>query len=110
MKSKIRKGDTVEIVTGPRGDKGKRGEVIRLIPKQNRLVVQGINIRKKHQRQFQTEGRTMDVGIIEFEGTLDVSNVRLVCPRCNDATRVSIERDEDGKAYRVCKLCEARID
>ena len=54
MKAKIRKGDTVEVVTGPRGDKGKRGEVIRLIPKKNRLVVQGVNIRKKHQRQFQT--------------------------------------------------------
>lgn len=110
MKAKIRKGDTVEIVTGPRGDKGKRGEVIRLIPKQNRLAVQGINIRKKHQRQFQTEGRTMDVGIIEFEGTVDVSNVMLVCPRCNEPTRVGIERDEDGKAHRVCKLCEAQID
>jgi large subunit ribosomal protein L24 len=110
MKAKIRKGDTVEIVTGPRDDKGKRGEVIRLIPKQNRLVVQGINIRKKHQRQFQTEGKTMDVGIIEFEGSLDVSNVMLVCPRCNEPTRVGIERDEDGKAYRVCKLCEAHID
>jgi large subunit ribosomal protein L24 len=110
MKAKIRKGDTVEIVTGPRGDKGKRGEVIRLIPKRNRVVVQGINIRKKHQRQFQTEGRTMDVGIIEFEGSLDVSNVMLVCPRCNEPTRVEIKRDEDGKAHRVCKLCEAHID
>jgi large subunit ribosomal protein L24 len=110
MKAKIRKGDTVEIVTGPGGDKGKRSEVIRLIPKQNRLVVQGINIRKKHQRQFQTEGKTMDVGIIEFEGSLDVSNVMLVCPRCNEPTRIGIERGEGGKAYRVCKLCEAHID
>lgn len=109
-KIKIRKGDTVEVVTGPRDDKGKRGEVIRVIPKKNRLAIQGINMRKKHQRQFQAEGRTMDVGIIEFEGSLDVSNVMLVCPKCDETTRVGIERDEDGIAFRVCKRCEAQID
>jgi large subunit ribosomal protein L24 len=109
-KIKIKKGDTVEIVTGPRDDKGKRGEVIKLLPKKNRLVVQGVNMRKKHQRQFQTEGKTIDVGIIEFEGSLDISNVMLVCPRCDETTRVGLERDEDGKAVRVCKQCEANID
>jgi large subunit ribosomal protein L24 len=109
-KIKIKKGDTVEIVTGPRDDKGKRGEVIKLLPKKNRLVVQGVNMRKKHQRQFQTEGKTIDVGIIEFEGSLDISNVMLVCPRCDEPTRVGLERDEDGKAVRVCKQCEANID
>jgi large subunit ribosomal protein L24 len=110
MKIKIKKGDTVEIVTGPRDDKGRRGEVIRIIPKKHRIVVQGVNMRKKHQRQFQTEGKTMDVGIIEFEGSLDISNVMLVCPRCDEPSRVGIERDEDGKVYRVCKQCEAQID
>lgn len=109
-KIKIRKGDTVEVVTGPRDDKGKRGEVIRVIPKKNRLAIQGINMRKKHQRQFQAEGRTMDVGIIEFEGSMDVSNVMLVCPKCDETTRVGIGRDEDGIAIRVCKRCEAQID
>jgi large subunit ribosomal protein L24 len=109
-KIKIKKGDTVEIVTGPRDDKGKRGQVIRIIPKKNRIVVQGVNIRKKHQRQFQTEGKTMDVGIVEFEGSLDVSNVMLVCPRCGEPTRVGFERDEDGHVTRVCKQCEAQID
>jgi large subunit ribosomal protein L24 len=109
-KIKIKKGDTVEVITGPRDDKGKRGEVIRLIPKKNRLVVQGVNMRKKHQRQFQTEGKTIDVGIIEFEGSMDISNVMLVCPRCDEPTRVGVERDENGKAYRVCKQCEAHID
>ncbi len=109
-KIKIKKGDTVEIITGPRDDKGERGEVIRVIPKKNRLVIQGRNMRKKHQRQFQAEGKTMDVGIIEFEGSLDVSNVMLVCPKCDEPTRVGIERDEDGIAIRVCKRCEAQID
>lgn len=109
-KIKIKKGDTVEVLTGQRDDKGKRGEVIRVIPKKNRLVIQGINMRKKHQRQFQAEGRTMDVGIIEFEGPLDVSNVMLVCPKCDEPTRVGIVRDEEGTAFRVCKRCEAQID
>jgi large subunit ribosomal protein L24 len=107
---KIRKGDTVEVVTGPRDDKGRRGEVIKVIPKTKRIVVQGVNVRKKHQRQFQAEGRTMSPGIIEFEGSMDISNVMLVCPKCSEPTRVGIERDEDGFAYRVCKKCDVQID
>ena len=109
-KIKIKKGDTVEIVTGSRNDKGRRGEVIKVIPKTKRIVVQGVNVRKKHQRQFQAEGRTMSPGIIEFEGSMDISNVMLVCPKCSEPTRVGIERDEDGIAYRICKRCEAEID
>jgi large subunit ribosomal protein L24 len=109
-KTKIKKGDTVQVITGKREDKGKRGEVIRMEPKENRIVVQGVNMRKKHQRQFQAEGRTMNPGIIEFEGSLDISNVMLVCPNCNEPTRVGIRRDENGLPYRFCKKCEADID
>lgn len=110
MKQKIRKGDTVQVVTGQREDKGKRGEVIRVLPKENRIVVQGINMRKKHQRQFQSEGRTMNPGIIEFEGSMDISNVMLVCPKCNEPTRVGIRRDENGLPYRYCRKCKKDID
>lgn len=109
-KMKIRKGDTVVLVTGPREDKGKQGEVIRVMPKERRIVVQGHNIRKKHQRQVQTQGRSMNPGIIEFEGSLDISNVMLVCPKCNQPTRVSIRRDDDGLPYRLCRKCKAEID
>ncbi|MEN8241114.1 MAG: 50S ribosomal protein L24 [Chloroflexota bacterium] len=110
-KIKIRKGDTVEIVTGQRDDKGKRGEVIRVVAEDNRLVVQSLNMRKKHQRQFQAEGgRTMNPGIIEFEGPLHISNVMLVCPKCDEKTRVGITRDEVGLPYRVCKKCGKQID
>jgi large subunit ribosomal protein L24 len=109
-KTKIKKGDTVQVITGKREDKGKRGEVIRMEPKENRIVVQGVNMRKKHQRQFQAEGRTMNPGIIEFEGSLDISNVMLVCPNCNEPTRVGIRRYENGLPYRFCKKCEADID
>ncbi|MEJ2484478.1 MAG: 50S ribosomal protein L24 [Anaerolineales bacterium] len=107
---KIKKGDTVQVITGPRDDKGKRGEVIRVLPKENRIVVQGVNMRKKHQRQFQAEGRTMNPGIIEFEGSFDISNVMLVCPSCDEMTRVTIRRDENGLPYRVCRKCGKDIE
>jgi large subunit ribosomal protein L24 len=106
---KIRKGDEVEVISGRWEDKGKRGEVIRVLPKESRVIVQGVNLRKKHQSQVQTQGRTLTPGIIEIEGSIDVSNVMLVCPKCDEPTRVGIQR-EDGEAIRVCKRCEALID
>lgn len=109
MKIKIRKGDTVEIMNGRFEDKGKRGEVIRVDQKDSRVVVQGVNVRKKHQRQVQSQGRTMSPGIIEFEGPIHISNVMLVCPKCDEPTRVGIQR-EGGESIRVCKRCEALID
>jgi large subunit ribosomal protein L24 len=106
MKVKIRKGDTVEIISGKEADKGKRGEVIKVIPEDNRLVIQGVNIRKKHQRQVQSKGRTLKPGIIEFEAPVDISNVMFVCPKCDNAVRLGIQR-EDGDVKRVCKNCGA---
>ncbi|MGC8855934.1 MAG: 50S ribosomal protein L24 [Anaerolineae bacterium] len=110
MKVKIRKGDTVEVISGRLEDKGKRGEVINVLLKERRVVVQGVNIRTKHQRQVQTQsGRQINPGRIQFEGPIDISNVMLVCPKCNEATRVGVHRDEAG-AHRVCKNCQALID
>ena len=110
MNVKIRKGDTVEIMSGSFEDKGKRGEVIKVLPHENRIVVQGINIRTKHQRQVQTSrGRTINPGRIKFEAPMAISNVMLVCPKCNKVTRVGIQRDEDG-AHRVCRKCQVLID
>lgn len=109
MKYKIRKGDTVEVISGSSEDKGKRGEVIKVYRDKDRVAVQGINIRKKHQGQVQAGGRTMTPGIIEFEGPIHISNVMLVCPSCGEATRVGINR-EDGDPHRVCKRCQAVID
>jgi large subunit ribosomal protein L24 len=75
-----------------------------------RVVVQGVNIRTKHQRQVQTQaGRNINPGRIQFEGPVDISNVMLVCPKCNEPTRVAVQRDEDG-TRRVCKNCQALID
>jgi large subunit ribosomal protein L24 len=110
MKVKIRKGDTVEVISGSLEDKGKRGEVINVFLDARRLVVQGVNIRTKHQKQVQTQaGRNMNPGRIQFEGPIDISNVMLVCPKCSEATRVGVHRDDEG-AHRICKNCEATID
>ena len=109
MKVKIRKGDIVEVINGRWEDKGKRGEVIKVLPRNHRIVIQGVNMRKKHQSQVESQGRTLSPGIIEFEGSVDISNVMLVCPKCNETTRVNVQRDEAG-AHRVCKKCQALID
>jgi large subunit ribosomal protein L24 len=109
VKFKIRKGDTVEVISGRKADKGEQGEVIKVYRETRRVTVQGINIRKKHQGQIQAQGRTMAPGIIEFEGPIHISNVMLVCPSCGKATRVGITR-KDGEGHRVCKRCDALID
>jgi large subunit ribosomal protein L24 len=109
VKFKIRKGDTVQVISGKKADKGKQGEVIKVYRTKKRVAVQGVNIQKKHQGQIQTQGRTMSPGIIEFEGPIHISNVMLVCPACGQATRVGMTR-EDGQAQRVCKRCDAVID
>ena len=110
MNVKIRKGDTVEVISGREDDKGKRGEVINVFLDDRRVVVQGVNIRTKHQKQVQTQaGRKMNPGRIQFEGPIHISNVMLICPSCKEPTRVAVQRDEDG-AHRVCKNCESLID
>ena len=110
MKIKIRKGDTVEVISGRLEDKGKRGEVINVLLDVRRVVVQGVNVRTKHQKQVQTAaGRNMNPGRIQFEGSIDISNVMLVCPKCKEPARVSVQRDDDG-THRVCKNCQALVD
>jgi large subunit ribosomal protein L24 len=109
MRVKIQKGDTVEIISGKIEEKGKRGEVIKVLPEERRLVVQGLNIHTKHQKQVQTQGRTINPGRIKFEAPLSISNVMLICPKCSQPTRVSVQRSEDG-VHRVCKKCQALID
>ncbi len=110
MNVKIHKGDTVEVISGRLEDKGKRGEVIKVLPKESRVVVQGVNLRTKHQRQVQSQGRTISPGKVRFEAPIDISNVMLVCPKCGKTTRVGISRTDEGKSLRVCKKCQASID
>jgi large subunit ribosomal protein L24 len=107
MKTKIRKGDRVVVISG--NDKGTVGEVIRVIPDESRVVVQGVNIRIKHQAQTQTRGETIPAGKIEFEAPIDISNVMLIDPKSGEPTRVRIER-EDGKPVRVAVKSGEKID
>lgn len=106
-KLRIRRGDQVQIVSGR--DKGSQGEVIRVLPKDSAVVVQGVNLRKKHQRQVQAGGRTMNPGVIQFEAPVHVSNIMLVCPKCKELTRVGIQHTEDS-IQRICKKCDTVID
>ena len=100
---KIRKGDTVKVLSG--NDKGKTGEVLEVIPKTEKIIVKGINIRKKSvkPRKQGEEG-----GIIPSEVAIHSSKVALVCPKCGKATRIEY-KVEDGKKVRICKKCGAII-
>ena len=108
MRVKIRKDDTVEVISGREADKGKRGKVIKVMPDEGKVVIAGINIRKKHQKQVQAQGRTIKPGIIEFEAPVAIGNVMLVCPKCDNPVRVGVQR-EDKQIQRVCKNCGAVI-
>ncbi len=109
MKMKIRKGDTVEVVCGSEKDKGLRGEVIKVLQKEKRIVIQGVNLHSKHKKQVQAQGRTLAPGILKFEAPIDISNVMFVCPKCSKMTRVGFSK-EGEKTVRVCKKCEALLD
>lgn len=105
---RIKKGDNIEVIAGK--DIGARGEVLRVLPKENRVVVAQINIAKKHQRPMQAGRQQIQPGIIEFEAPLDLSNVMLVCTQCDQRTRVGFRVNEDNVKVRVCRKCGADID
>jgi len=96
----VRKGDRVEVVAG--NYRGVRGQVIRAIPSKRRVVVDGVNMRKRHQRPSM---QNPEGGIVTFEAPIDASNVMLVCPHCDEASRVGHRRDPDGTVERICKKC-----
>ena len=109
MKMKIRKGDRVMVIRGAADDKEKVGEVIRVIPDDMRVVVQSVNLCKKHQKQMQSHGKTIPSGIIEFEAPIHVSNVMLINPKDGKPTKVKLER-KDGKRIRVSRRTGDQID
>ena len=100
---KIRKGDNVKVLSGV--DKGKTGEVLEVIPKTEKIIVKGVNVRKKHvkARKQGEEG-----GIIPVECPIHVSKVNIVCPKCGKAVKVGYEIEKDQKV-RVCRKCGAKI-
>lgn len=105
----IKKGDTVEVISG--NERGERGVVHQIWPKNNRVLITGINIIKKHQKAVPTGGRSpAQAGIIERESPIHLSNVALVCPRCNERTKVGFRVLPDGAKVRWCKTCDTNID
>lgn len=103
---KIKKGDTVQVIGGD--DKGAKGTVHRVYPKKNQVVVSGVNMIKKHQRP--TGQTRTQVGIIEREAPIHVSNIALFCNKCQEPVRVEFRENESGYKARVCKKCGEVID
>lgn len=109
-KLKIKSGDEVLVIAGKdRSTKGhpRRGKVIGVLPDDNRIIVDGVNIIKRAVRQSQ---KVRQGGIIESPGPIHVSNVMLVCPSCEAPTRIGIRRTDDGKRIRYCKKCRKAVD
>ena len=109
-KMNIKKGDTVLIITGK--DRGKQGIVSRALPQVNKVIVEGLNIAKKHIRP---QGQTRQGGIIEKAMPLQVSNTMLICTECGKPTRVAHDRrpmgtDQKMRSVRVCKKCQKVIE
>ena len=102
----IRKNDTVVVTNGR--DRGKRGRVLRLIPEKNRLIVEGVNMVKRHTRP--NPAKQIKGGIVEREASLNAANVQLVCPECGAVTRIGRRTLEDGRKVRFCRKCEGVID
>jgi large subunit ribosomal protein L24 len=105
---RIKRGDTIEVITGD--ERGARGVVQRVYPHEDRVVVQAVNIVKKHQRPVQAGRGQVRAGIIEFEAPIRLSNVMLVCPGCGERTRVGFSERDDGSKVRVCKQCGDDIE
>ena len=100
---KIKKEDTVLIISGK--DRGKKGKVLKALPKERKIIVEGVNLVRKHRRP-KKEGEKGQ--IVEIFKPIDVSNVKFVCPKCGKASRVGYKVIESGK-YRVCKKCGQEI-
>lgn len=98
MAAKIRKGDRVQVLTGR--DKGRRGEVLAVMPKENRAVVQGVNLVKRHQKP---QGMNQPGGITEKEASIHLSNIALIDPKTDKPTRVGFTVLGDGKKVRVAR-------
>jgi large subunit ribosomal protein L24 len=98
MAARIRKGDTVLVISG--ADRGKRGEVLSVLPKAERAVVQGVNVAKKHTKP---KGMGQPGGIVEAEATIHLSNLKLVDPKTDTPTRVGFRILDDGRKVRVAR-------
>lgn len=100
---KIKKGDTVLIISGK--DKGKKGKVLRAFPKEARLLVEGVNVRKRHRRAKKMGEKGQ---VITIASPVHASNSMIICPKCSKPTRIGSSSIE-GKTYRMCKKCNSEF-
>jgi len=104
-KTKIKKDDIVQVISGR--EKGKKGKVLSLLPQENRVLVEKLNMYKRHTKG---DGKTQQAGIVEREGKMHISNVALYCDKCGRGVRVRKKKLEDGKRVRVCVKCDEVMD
>ena len=100
---KLKTGDTVMVIAGK--DKGRESRIARVLPKRGKVIVEGVNTAKRHQRPT---GQTMQGGIIDKDMPVDVSNVMIMCPECGP-TRIGYRFDADGTKVRVCRKCGGEL-
>ncbi|MGM0368977.1 MAG: 50S ribosomal protein L24 [Bacillota bacterium] len=101
----VKKGDKVEVIAGK--DKGREGEILKAFPDRDRVVVEGVNIVKKHQQPTQDNPQG---GIQEQEAPIHISNVMLICKHCNEASRTGKKILDNGEKARYCKKCNEIVD
>jgi large subunit ribosomal protein L24 len=101
---KIKKNDKVKIIQGK--DKGKVGKVLRIIPKEGKVFVEGANIIRRHTRP---KSQNQPGGIIKKEGPINISNVKIICPACGKDVRVGFEVRDNNEKVRICKNCGQQI-
>ena len=106
LQTPVRRNDTVIVIAGK--NRGKRGRVLKLLPERNRVVVEGVNLIKRHTRP--NPSRNIKGGIVEREASLHASNLQLVCPECGAQTRVGRRLLGDGRKVRICRKCEGVVD
>jgi large subunit ribosomal protein L24 len=105
--NRIKKGDTVEVITGD--DLGARGEVLRILLKENRVVISGVNMVIKHQSSQRAGRSQVQGGRVQMEAPVHLSNVMVVCPGCSEASRIGFG-EVDGRKVRICRKCGEAID
>jgi large subunit ribosomal protein L24 len=103
----VRKGDKVRVITGK--DRNAEGRVIQAIPERERVLVEGVNRIKKHTKITSTARGAQSGGIITQEAPIHVSNVQVVCPKCDKPTRVGHRKDDAGRSVRTCRKCGGDI-
>jgi len=104
-KMRLKKGDMVEVISGK--GKGKKGKILTAFPKENRVIVEGVNMLTKH---IKPTRQVQQGGIVHQEGPIDASNVLLYCPKCKSGKRIGTKILKDGTKVRYCKSCEETLD